>query len=110
MQRSETGSEIRQTSGAEMEKPPSRNAPDRSAKSPSNTPHERVVEELTDFYAVMGNAPEAVGAVNVMARALLVQHQATEEQITRALFECRRSKFPVRLPHILEQLEAMDGR
>lgn len=69
-----------------------------------------MVDLLTEFYAVMGNAPETIGAINAMAHALLVQEQATEAHIGRALYECRRCKFPVRLPHILEQIEAMDER
>lgn len=93
-----------------MENRASKPAPNRSAKSPDSTQHERVVDLLTEFYAVMGNAPETVGAINAMAHALLVQEQASELQIGRALYDCRRCKFPVRLPHILEQLEAQDGR
>lgn len=67
---------------------------------------------LNNFYAVMGNPPEVVGALNGMAGALL-EEGATVEQVAIALRACRRVPYPVRLPHILERLPghgADDGR
>jgi hypothetical protein len=67
---------------------------------------------LANFYAVVGNPPEVVGAMNAMAGALL-EEGATVEQVSIALRTCRRVKFPVRLPHILENLPGHgvdDGR
>ena len=98
-----------------MENPSSpvlKSVPPRRCESPENTLHEQIVQMLTSFYAVMGNAPEVVGSLNAMAGALL-EEGATVTQVREALRRCRREKFPVRLPHILENLPghgADDGR
>jgi hypothetical protein len=58
---------------------------------------------LVRFYALMGNAPDIPGALNMMAEALTTS--ATPDQINvalnRAMRECR---FPVRLPDIFMRI------
>ena len=93
-----------------MENSALKSAPSKNGKSPETSQHERVVELLSEFYAVVGNAPETVGALNAMAYDLMNTERATYDQIRIALGECKRCKFPVRLPHIIEQLELLDGR
>lgn len=65
---------------------------------------------LSEFYAVMGNAPEVTGALNAMAVELL--SEASVQQIAGALKRCEREcEFPVRLPHIFKRIDQpSDGR
>lgn len=71
---------------------------------PELTPHETVVNMLNSFYAVMGHAPEVVGAINQMAADLL-EDGCSLEQIAYALRRCKpECKYPVRLPHIFERI------
>jgi hypothetical protein len=71
---------------------------------PELSPHETVVNMLNSFYAVMGHAPEVVGAINQMAADLL-EDGCSLEQIAYALRRCKpECKYPVRLPHIFERI------
>lgn len=61
---------------------------------------QRTVEKLTNFYSVMGNIPDAPGAVSVMATMLCAR--LTDMQVDAALERCAvECHFPVRLPDIL---------
>lgn len=90
-----------------------RNGSQKSSESPESAEaFDQILLLLSNFYAVMGNPPEVVGALNGMAGALL-DESATVEQVAIALKACRRVQFPVRLPHILERLPGHgtdDGR
>jgi hypothetical protein len=71
---------------------------------PEISPHEKVVNALALFYAVMGNPPEATGALNAMAADLLAERVAFAE-ISEALNRCRKEcRFPVRLPDIWQRI------
>ena len=80
-----------------------KNESQRNSESHANSAHEQIIALLSTFYAVVGNPPEVLGALNGMAAALM-EEGATVEQVAAALRQCRRVKFPVRLPHILENL------
>jgi hypothetical protein len=61
---------------------------------------------LSTFYAAMGNAPEAKGALALMSTALVTK--ASPEQIAQALDACMFEKYPVRIPHILARIPGLD--
>ena len=63
---------------------------------------DEVIGLLTNFYAVMGHAPEEDGALAEMARILVTEHSV--EEIKQALDRCDECEFPVRLGHILTRM------
>jgi len=62
-----------------------------------------MLEMLTAFYGMMGNPPEANGALALMARALAARAEpvAVNLALDRCMVECR---FPVRLPDIFRRI------
>lgn len=73
------------------------------------SPERQVFDMLATFYAAMGNAPEAKGALALMATALTAR--ADPGAINAALNRCmvETGGYPVRLPHIFARIAGLDA-